>query len=84
VRRLLNGEALARSDNGFGLTVAGSDAAAEAPVVLAGTGPKMLATADDQLQHGARGTQIGVDRRRGDVGDGGVSLGHERGHQQYA
>ena len=29
-------------------------------------------TADDQLQHGARGTQIGVDRRRGDVGDGGV------------
>jgi 5,10-methylenetetrahydromethanopterin reductase len=42
VRRLLNGEALAGSDNAFGPSVAGSDATTEVPIVLAGTGPKML------------------------------------------
>ncbi|HEU5417318.1 MAG TPA: LLM class flavin-dependent oxidoreductase [Streptosporangiaceae bacterium] len=45
VRRLLAGEALAASDNAFGLTVAGSGATTEVPIVVAGTGPRMLSAA---------------------------------------
>lgn len=44
VRRLLKGEALAASDNAFGITAA-SGTAAEVPVVVAATGPQMLAAA---------------------------------------
>jgi 5,10-methylenetetrahydromethanopterin reductase len=43
VRRLLGGEALASSDNAFGLTVTGSGTRADVPIVLAATGPRMLA-----------------------------------------
>jgi F420-dependent oxidoreductase-like protein len=43
VRRLLRGEALAASDNPFQLSVPGSDTAAEVPIVLAATGPQLLA-----------------------------------------
>ena len=43
VRRLLGGETLAEPNNAFGLTAAGTDATTEVPIVLAGTGPKMLA-----------------------------------------
>jgi 5,10-methylenetetrahydromethanopterin reductase len=42
VRRLLSGEALAASDNAFGLTVAASEATSDVPIVLAGTGSQML------------------------------------------
>lgn len=43
VRRLLRGEPLEAADNVFSLTVAGSDATSTVPIVLAATGPKMLA-----------------------------------------
>jgi 5,10-methylenetetrahydromethanopterin reductase len=45
VRRLLHGEALAASDNAFGISVAASDIVAEVPVVVAATGPKLLEAA---------------------------------------
>jgi alkanesulfonate monooxygenase SsuD/methylene tetrahydromethanopterin reductase-like flavin-dependent oxidoreductase (luciferase family) len=41
----LGGEALTASDNAFGISAAGSGAAAEVPVVVAATGPQMLAAA---------------------------------------
>lgn len=43
VRRLLDGETLAASDNAFGLTIAGSETESKVPIVIAGTGPGMLA-----------------------------------------
>jgi 5,10-methylenetetrahydromethanopterin reductase len=45
VRRLLCGEALRASDNAFGINAAGSDTVTEVPVVMAATGPQMLAAA---------------------------------------
>lgn len=45
VRRLLRGEALTAADNAFGLSVAGADTAAEIPVVVAATGPRLLEAA---------------------------------------
>jgi len=45
VRRLLGGEALTASDNAFGISAAGSGTAAQVPVVVAATGPQMLAAA---------------------------------------
>lgn len=43
VRRLLHGEALAASDNEFGLTVPAAETTTRIPIVLAATGPQMLA-----------------------------------------
>jgi 5,10-methylenetetrahydromethanopterin reductase len=43
IRRLLDGEALTATDNAFGLTVAATDVTVATPIVLAATGPKMLA-----------------------------------------
>lgn len=45
VRRLLRGEALTAPDNAFGISAAASGTAAEVPVVVAATGPQMLAAA---------------------------------------
>jgi 5,10-methylenetetrahydromethanopterin reductase len=45
VRRLLRGEALSASDNAFGINAAGSGPGTEVPIVLAATGPQMLAAA---------------------------------------
>lgn len=45
VRRLLRGEALTASDNGFGISAAASGTAADVPVVVAATGPRMLTAA---------------------------------------
>jgi alkanesulfonate monooxygenase SsuD/methylene tetrahydromethanopterin reductase-like flavin-dependent oxidoreductase (luciferase family) len=46
VRRLLEGGALTAADNAFGLTVAATGTKAVVPIVVAATGPKMLAAGD--------------------------------------
>lgn len=43
VRCLLDGKALTAADSAFGLTVAATDIAVAVPIILAATGPKMLA-----------------------------------------